>query len=82
MLKPVTTAASLTIPQIAASMNVSYQTINAEYQAGRLKGRRIGACIRVDLEDFVKWEQATKLQEYECGFGSRTLADMVRGRKN
>jgi len=81
LLRPVTTAASLTIPQIAAAMNVSYQTINSEYQSGRLKGRRIGSCIRVDVEDFVEWEKNTKVQEYECGLGARTLADLVRGRR-
>ena len=73
-LTPVTSSKRLTIPVIAASEELSMQTVYEEYHAGFLKGRRYGQSIRVDVEDYIAWRENALIREYERGQGVRTGA--------
>ena len=77
-MTPITTVKNLTVPQVAETMQVSNQTIYREVEVGNLHARRIGACVRIALEDFASWSDACRIREYERGCGVRTLADVAR----
>lgn len=64
-LQKVTTARWLTVPQAAASLGVSDKTIYRQIEEGALKVSRVGASIRIAVDDFVAYAQARREAEYE-----------------
>ncbi|HMP91130.1 MAG TPA: hypothetical protein PJ991_13080 [Kiritimatiellia bacterium] len=81
--KPITTATRLSVPMIAKMEEASKQSIYREIENGNLKPvSRLGARIRVSLDEYIRWRDANSVREYERGMGARTLAEMARRSKN
>ena len=65
VMKPLTSARYLTVPQIAATLGISKQTVYRHIDEGKLSGMRFGASVRISLEEFRKWHENAKFEEYE-----------------
>lgn len=63
--KPITSAIHLTVPMIAATLEMSKQTVYRHIDEGRLKAVRFGATVRVEAEEYAKWIESGRLAEYE-----------------
>jgi len=64
-LRPVTSALYLTVPMIAATLNIAKQTVYRAVDAGDLPALRFGSCVRVEVEAYRKWVENSRYAEYD-----------------
>lgn len=64
-LRRVTSAQYITVPQAAATLRVSVQTVYRLVEQGVIKASRVGSLVRIGVADFVDYLERARNIEYE-----------------